>query len=199
VETFFDRNLGDLTYARAGIPGPAGKGERRTVNAHVSEKSDKAILPMKRPNKGDKSPAEALEGRTLVNGDSVETTTVRTQSRVAASSGLDAVGNVARRDKGAKFTALLHHITGDVLRRSYCDLKRKAAAGIDGVTWQAYGEGLESRLHELHARIQRGSYRALPARRVYPEAGRDTATTEHLVLGGQDCSTGGSLCSRSHL
>lgn len=166
VETFFDRNLGDLTCARAGIPGPVGKGESRTVNVHVSEKSDKVILPVKRPNKGIKSPAEAVEGRILVKGNSVETTVVRTQSRVAASSGLGAVRRVARRDKEAKFTALLHHITVDVLRRSYYDLKRKAAAGIDGVTWQAYGEGLDSRLHELHARIQRGSYRSLPARRV---------------------------------
>lgn len=167
METFFDRNLGDLTYARAGIPGPVGKGDSRTVNVHVGEKSDRVILPMKRPNKGDKSPAEAVEGRILVKGNSVETTAVRTQSRVAASSGLDAVREVARKDKEAKFTALLHHITVDVLRQSYRNLKRRAAAGIDGVTWQAYGEGLELRLHELHTQIHRGSYRALPARRLY--------------------------------
>jgi RNA-directed DNA polymerase len=166
VETFFDRNLGDLIHARAGVPGPVGKGESRTANVHVGEKSDKVILPMKQPNKGNKNPAEVVEGRTLVKGNSVETTAVRTQSRVAASSGLDAVRKVARGDKEAKFTALLHHITVDVLRRSYCNLKREAAAGIDGVTWQVYGEGLESRLHELHERIQRGSYRARPARRV---------------------------------
>ena len=166
METFFDRNLGDLIHARAGVPGPVGKGESRTANVHVGEKSDKVILPMKQPNKGNKNPAEVVEGRTLVKGNSVETTAVRTQSRVAASSGLDAVRKVARGDKEAKFTALLHHITVDVLRRSYCNLKREAAAGIDGVTWQAYGEELESRLHELHERIQRGSYRARPARRV---------------------------------
>ncbi len=167
METFFDRNLGDLTHARAGIPGSVGKGESRTVNVHMGEKSDRIILPMKQPNKGSKSPAEAVEGRILVKGNSVETTAVRTQSRVAASSGLDAVREVARKDKEAKFTALLHHMTVDVLRQSYHNLKRRASSGIDGVTWQAYGEGLESRLHELHARIQQGSYRALPARRIY--------------------------------
>jgi len=130
---------------------------------------------MKQPNKGGKNPAEVAEGRTLVKGNSVETTAVRTQSRVAASSGLDAVRKAARRDKETKFTALLHHITVDVLRQSYFNLKREAAAGTDVVTWRAYGEELESRLHELHARIQRGNYRALPALRVYipkPETGR---------------------------
>lgn len=167
METFFDRNLGDLIHARAGKPGPVGKGESRTANVYVGEKSDRVILPMKWPNKRGKSPAEAVEGRTLVKGNSVETTAVRTQSRVAASSGLDAVRKVARKDKDAKFTALLHHITVDVLRQSYRHLKRSAAAGIDGVTWQAYGERLETRLHELHAQIQSGSYRASPARRVY--------------------------------
>ena len=75
---------------------------------YVDEKSDKVIVPMKRPNKGVKSPAEAVEGRTLVKGNSVETTAVRTQSRVAGSSGLDAVRKAARGDKEAKFTALLH-------------------------------------------------------------------------------------------
>ena len=122
---------------------------------------------MKQPNKRGKSPAEAVEGRILVKGNSVETTAVRTQSRVAASSGLDAVRKVARKDKEATFTALLHHITIDVLRQSYRHLKHGAAAGIDGVTWQAYGEGLETRLQELHGQIQSGRYRASPARRVY--------------------------------
>jgi RNA-directed DNA polymerase len=122
---------------------------------------------MKQPNKGGESPAEVVEGRTLVKGNSVKTTGVRTQSRGAASSGLDTVRKAARTDKKAKFTALLHHITVDVLRQSYRNLKREAAAGIDGVTWQVYGEELESRLLELHTRIHQGSYRARPARRVY--------------------------------
>ena len=70
-----------------------------------------------------------------------------------------------RRDR--RFTALLHHLTIELLERSYFALKRNAAPGIDGVTWQAYGENLEENLPELHARIQRGCYRARPARRSY--------------------------------
>ena len=73
----------------------------------------------------------------------------------------------ARRDRKRKFTALFHHITVDLLREAFQGLHRKAAAGIDGVTWQKYGEDLEAKLRDLHARLQRGAYRAKPCRRVY--------------------------------
>jgi hypothetical protein len=66
-----------------------------------------------------------------------------------------------------RFSALLHHITVDLLRQSYIALKRDAAPGIDGVTWQTYGENLEAKLKDLHERIHKGSYRARPARRSY--------------------------------
>jgi hypothetical protein len=66
-----------------------------------------------------------------------------------------------------RFTALLHHVNIDLLRSSYYDLKRQAAAGVDGVTWQVYGDGLEERLADLHGRIHRGAYRAQPSRRVW--------------------------------
>ena len=66
-----------------------------------------------------------------------------------------------------KFTALLHHLTVDLLRESFYSLKRKAAPGVDGVTWQEYEDGLEDRLINLHGRVHRGAYRALPSRRVY--------------------------------
>ena len=66
-----------------------------------------------------------------------------------------------------RFTALLHHITVDLLRQSYIALKRDAASGIDGVTWRTYGENLEAKLKDLHERIHKGSYRARPARRTY--------------------------------
>ena len=62
------------------------------------------------------------------------------------------------RDKKQKFTALLHHVTTDLLRDSYFSLKRKAAPGVDGITWEQYGEGLEERLKDLHDRIHRGAY-----------------------------------------
>ncbi len=66
-----------------------------------------------------------------------------------------------------RFTALLHHVTIDRLRSAYEALRRDAAAGVDGVSWQDYGQDLEENLRDLHARVQRGGYRARPSRRVY--------------------------------
>jgi retron-type reverse transcriptase len=77
------------------------------------------------------------------------------------------VREAARRDKKLKFTALLHHVTVDLLRDSYHSLKKQAAPGVDGVTWEEYGQTLEARLTDLHGRIHRGAYRAKPSRRVY--------------------------------
>ena len=68
---------------------------------------------------------------------------------------------------GAAVTALLHHVTVDLLRASYFELKRSAAPGVDGVTWQEYGDGLEERLADLHGRIHRGAYRAQPSKRAW--------------------------------
>jgi retron-type reverse transcriptase len=62
---------------------------------------------------------------------------------------------------------LLHHITIDLLRQSYSALKHDAAPGIDGETWQSYGEKLEEKLKDLHERVHRGSYRSHPAKRSY--------------------------------
>ncbi len=73
----------------------------------------------------------------------------------------------ARQSKGVRFTALLHHITIELLERSYFALKRDSAPGIDGVTWQAYGENLAENLPDLHTRIHRASYRARPGRRTF--------------------------------
>ena len=73
----------------------------------------------------------------------------------------------ARQSKDVRFTALLHHIDIDLLERSYFALNRYSAPGIDGVTWQAYGENLAEKLTDLHARIHRGSYRARPGRRTF--------------------------------
>jgi len=70
---------------------------------------------------------------------------------------------------GVHPTALLHHLTVDLLRESFYSSKRKAAPGVDGVTWQEYEDGLEDRLTDLHGRIHRGAYRAMPSRRMYIE------------------------------
>jgi group II intron reverse transcriptase/maturase len=81
------------------------------------------------------------------------------------SQGLDRVRNAARQRKKEKFTALLHHVTVELLRDAFLALKRRAAPGVDGVTWQDYEANLEANLQELHAKVHSGSYRALPVRR----------------------------------
>ena len=136
------------------------------MNQYVDEKSDKVVVPMKLSNKEGSPSAEMVEGRTLPEGNSQQTTVDRTQSRVATSSGLLSVRQAAQARQDVRFSALLHHIDVELLEQSYLALKQKAAPGIDGVRWQAYGEGLNESLEDLHRRIHRGSYRAKPARRT---------------------------------
>lgn len=83
------------------------------------------------------------------------------------STGLDRVRRTATERKQERFTALLHHVTVDLLRESFLGLKKKAAPGVDGVTWREYEQGLEDRLADLHSRVHRGAYRAQPSRRIY--------------------------------
>jgi len=137
------------------------------MSAYADEKSDEGIRPMKQPNKEGSPSAEAVEERTSPEGNGGGTAAARTQRRGTASNGLAAVRQAARQSKNVRFTALLHHITVDLLEQSYCVLERDSAPGIDGVTWQAYGENLEEKLPDLHNRIHKGSYRARPARRTY--------------------------------
>ena len=137
------------------------------MSAHADEKSDKGIVPKKQSNKEGMPLAETAEGRPLPKGNSHQSTAVRTPSRAAASSGLMAVRQAAQQAKDVQFTALLHHITIVLLRQSCLALKRNAASGCDGVTWQAYGENLEDKLKDLHDRVHKGSYRARPAKRTY--------------------------------
>ena len=147
--------------------GPAHEGNSRTMSMHADEKSDEGIGPMKQPNKEGSPSAEAVEGRTSPEGNGGKTAAARTLRRDTASNGLVAVRRAARQSKSVRFTALLHHITVDLLKQSYLALERDSAPGIDGVTWQAYGENLEEKLTDLHDRVHKGSYRARPARRTY--------------------------------
>ena len=137
------------------------------MSMHADEDSDEVVVPAKRSNKEDTSSAEIVEGRASPKGNGGQATAVRTPSRGIASSRLEAVRQTARQSREVRFTALLHHITIDLLKQSYCALKRDAAPGIDGVTWWAYGENLEAKLKDLHERIHKGSYRARPAKRSY--------------------------------
>jgi group II intron reverse transcriptase/maturase len=125
------------------------------------------IVPAKRSNEGRGGPKEIVEGRPLTKENTEEPNSYRTQSRESEPSGLDRVRQAARQDKEVRFTALLHHVNIDLLRSSYYSLKRRAAAGVDGMTWQEYGEGLEDRLADLHGRIHSGGYQAKPSRRVW--------------------------------
>jgi RNA-directed DNA polymerase len=125
------------------------------------------IVPAKQPNESQGGPQEAVEGRPLTKENAEEPSPCRTRSRESGSSGLDRVRQAAKQDQGIQFTALLHHVSIDLLRSSYCSLKKRAAAGVDGVTWEEYGQGLEVRLADLHGRIHRGAYRAKPSRRVW--------------------------------
>ncbi len=124
---------------------------------------------MNHSNKDGKPYAENEEGRPLVKENARQPNTYPTQSENCVSQGLAGVRKVARGNKEMKFTALLHHLSVDLLRESFYLLKRKAAPGVDGVTWQEYEPELEGRLVDLHGRVHRGAYRATPSRRMYIE------------------------------
>jgi RNA-directed DNA polymerase len=133
------------------------------------QKSDPSIRAMKSANKPEGSGAESMERRGGTKGNTEETHTRRAQDRASVTTGLDRVRARAKERKEEKFTTLLHHVDTDLLRRAYFQLKRKAAPGVDRVTWQAYGEQLEANLADLHERVHRGAYRAPPSRWVYIE------------------------------
>jgi RNA-directed DNA polymerase len=131
------------------------------------QKSDGGIVAKKSANKPEGAGAESMERRLPAKGKARESAMCRTQSRVSMSAGLERLRERARGQKQERFTALLHHVDIAQLRQSYFALKREAAAGVDGVSWQQYGQKLEENLADLHGRIHRGTYRALPSLRQY--------------------------------
>jgi len=145
----------------------AGEGLGRTARTDVPEESHDGVVPMNHSNKDKRPLAENEEGRPSIKENAGQPHTYPTQSGKGVSQGLASVRKAARENKEMKFTALLHHLTVDLLRDSFYSLKKKAAPGVDGVTWQEYETGLEDRLVDLHGRVHRGAYRALPSRRVY--------------------------------
>jgi RNA-directed DNA polymerase len=126
-----------------------------------------SVVPTNPPNKAAPAAAEAGEGRGTTKGNTASTTRPGRRAGPGVPSGLDRVREVARRDKDARFTALLHHVDLDRLRAAYLALSPKAAPGVDGVTWEAYGQNLEVNLRDLHQRVHSGGYRARPSRRAY--------------------------------
>ena len=150
--------------------GVSGKAFGRNPDITADEKSDARVVPTNEPNKSVGSIptlAEAREGRRAAKRNAVQPPAPRTQRRTSASTRLDSIREVARGNKGTRFTALMHHITPDLLTDSFRHLKRAAAAGIDGVTWHDYENGLAERIVALWDAVQSGRYRALPSRRVY--------------------------------
>ena len=146
---------------------PRREGPSRNPKMNGPRKSDRSVVPEKPPNKAGRPAAGAVEGRGLAAGNVDQQNVRRTLSRGSTPSALDRVREAARRQKGRKFTALLHHVTVERLRAAFEALQPKAAAGVDGVTWEQYREGLDEKLVELHARVHRGAYRARPTRRAY--------------------------------
>jgi RNA-directed DNA polymerase len=133
-------------------------------------KSDPVVVAVKAVNKvepGSVSAAEPLEPRAGTEGKADQLRTRRTQCRVSVPQGLERIRKVARERKKEKFTALLHHVTIDLLEDGFFKLSENAAAGVDGQTWRAYEADLERNLEDLHSRLHRGAYRARPSRRVY--------------------------------
>src|SRR5438034_7742783 len=134
---------------------------------HDREKSDLAIVAVKPTNKAGQPAAESVETRAGAKGNASWQSTHRTQGRERVSQALERVRQAARQRKKEKFTALLHHVSVDLLGMAFFALKRDAAPGVDGLTWKEYDANLDRNLTDLHARVQRGAYRALPSRRVY--------------------------------
>src|SRR3954469_24400290 len=134
---------------------------------HGREKSDPAIVATKPPNEARTGAEEAGEPRAGAKGKADQQSTRRALNRESVSQALDRLRQAARQRKKERFTALLHHINLDLLRMAFLDLKRTAAPGVDGLTWQDYEADLEPRLRDLHDRVHRGAYRALPSRRRY--------------------------------
>ena len=134
---------------------------------HERGKSDSPVVPAKPSNKAAQAAAEVVEERGLAEENTADKTRPGHRAGPGAPSALARVRQVAQGDKEARFTALLHHVTVFRLRAAYWAIRPKAAPGVDGVTWEVYGQDLEENLQDLHARVHSGSYQAKPSRRAY--------------------------------
>jgi RNA-directed DNA polymerase len=134
---------------------------------HEPEKSDSVVVAEKPTNKAERSAAEPVEPRAETKGNAGQQSTRRAQDRASVSQALERLRQAARQGKKERFTSLLHHLDRAMLRTAFYALKRDAAPGVDGMTWETYEEDLDRRIEDLHARVKRGAYRALPSRRSY--------------------------------
>jgi group II intron reverse transcriptase/maturase len=150
-----------------GVAGRIGKAGGQKPMMNGQGKSDGPVVPAKPSNNAGRPAAEVVEGRGSAKGNTNLQNAPRTQCRTSVQNALERVRQTATRDRNAKFTALFHHVTVDRLRDAFLSLEKKAAAGVDGVTWVQYRAGLEENLRDLHERLNRGAYRAKPSRRVF--------------------------------
>ncbi len=134
---------------------------------HKPEKSDSVVVAVKPTNKAERSAAEPVEPRTGTKGNVGQQSTRRAQDRESVSQALERVRQAARQRKKERFTALLHHVDLAMLRTAFYAIKRDAAPGVDGMTWETYEQDLDRRIEYLHARVKSGAYRASPSRRSY--------------------------------
>ena len=144
---------------------------------HGHEKSDFAIVAVKPANKAaptgaeqsvaGQAAAERVERRAETKGNADQQSPRRTQSRASVTQALERIRIAARERKKERFTAFFHHISIDLLEEAFYELKEDAAPGVDRLRWTDYEADLEHKLEDLHERVQRGAYRALPSRRVY--------------------------------
>ena len=146
------------TPALDGGVGRSKKANGRNVDMHVCGESDGLVVPTKGANKAGvyALAAESAEERRATKGNAPQAHSRRTQSRGCESQGLWRVRQAARRDRQMRFTALLHHVTPELLRASYWELNHQAVPGIDGETWREYRQALVARIEDLHERVQRG-------------------------------------------
>ena len=147
--------------------GPHQEGDEPKPVMHEAEESDLAIVAEKRTNEAGRPVEEPVEPRVGAKENAKQGGTLRTPGREGASHGLDRVRQTAKLKKEERFTALLHHVDAHLLHEAYFALEREAAPGVDGLTWEDYGEGLEARLEDLRGRVHSGAYRAQPSRRRY--------------------------------
>jgi RNA-directed DNA polymerase len=134
---------------------------------HETKKSDSLILPVTALNNLERSKAEMLEGSGEIKRNAALQNTIRDQSREVVSRAQARIRQIAKDHKGERITALLHHVSVDCLRWAFLRLKKNAAPGIDGMTWEQYAGKLERNLQDLHRRVHTGAYRALPSRRKF--------------------------------
>jgi RNA-directed DNA polymerase len=137
---------------------------------HDHEKSDECVVPKKRPNNEHATArtTEAVEGRRSTKGNSMQDAMDRMQRRATMQKALHRVREAADKYRGQQLNSLWHHCYNvDHLRTVFYDMRKDAAAGVDGATWESYAEHLEDNLRDLSDRLARGAYRAKPVRRVY--------------------------------